>query len=572
MGPIRRFFDDFYYVRYELAVLSVLLATALGLFALSYWEDQRRIEPALQRAEACSEESPEEFRAMLDSLSPRFWWHPERQARYALLYSKALDKTLVDLKSDSLIITAVNYYAATDHPRYRMLAFYYAGRVAQNSQHTARAYAYFSLADQLADSLKEYHTGGLIARNLAEIHNLSNNFREELLFAQKALDRFAQAGSTLHADYMYYPLGNALYSNQRYDEAIENYRRGIEIFSKNNDTLYLSMLYREMAGAYLAKGNFALTKKILSDVHHIYRYPQDVRWLIDYAAVCAYFGKIDSATYYLNKADREAQDGIDHAHVVIRKTYIDDIRISRLKGAPNITPRLRSVDSLMRYIYATPIKLDSLKDFIHQTKTISQQLETRTRSYTQQVYLLTSLVFVLVVWMRIRKYRHRKEVESYMVKLMSIRENLLEKEARMSELGAAVYTQLQERFGPINQLSEIYYLHQNSHKEKEKIFKEVQQSIHNISQPSYTRENLEPLINQNFGGLFGRMREQLPELREVDFQIISYLCCGFSYQAIALFLQLDVMKIYKRIYRLRERIQNSNAPDRAEFLQRIVRK
>ena len=62
----------------------------------------------LDRAETLMEEYPDSALALLDTLQSPV--SAEENARYALLYSQALDKNYIDVANDSLILIAVNHY------------------------------------------------------------------------------------------------------------------------------------------------------------------------------------------------------------------------------------------------------------------------------------------------------------------------------------------------------------------------------------------------------------------------------------------------------------------------------
>ena len=55
------------------------------------------------------------------------------RGQYSLLLSMALDKNYIDLKSDSLILPAAEYYSRHGDNYHRFLARYYQGRVYENA-------------------------------------------------------------------------------------------------------------------------------------------------------------------------------------------------------------------------------------------------------------------------------------------------------------------------------------------------------------------------------------------------------------------------------------------------------
>ena len=69
------------------------------------------MEVKLSRAETFITDNPDMALKVLDSLDVEELSTRRLQARYALLYSIALDKNYVDVKDDSIIAPAVRYYA-----------------------------------------------------------------------------------------------------------------------------------------------------------------------------------------------------------------------------------------------------------------------------------------------------------------------------------------------------------------------------------------------------------------------------------------------------------------------------
>ena len=53
----------------------------------------------------------------------------KQKAKYALLYSMALDKNYIDLQSDSIIAPAIKYYERHGSHEERFLCYYYRARI-----------------------------------------------------------------------------------------------------------------------------------------------------------------------------------------------------------------------------------------------------------------------------------------------------------------------------------------------------------------------------------------------------------------------------------------------------------
>lgn len=102
-----------------------------ALLALLLFPSCRRqsgdIDSFLHNAESLMNEHPEDALSIIRHIDRRKIYSSASEARYALLYSQALDKNYVDVTSDSLTAVAVNYYDRHGTKHERAMAHYYQG-------------------------------------------------------------------------------------------------------------------------------------------------------------------------------------------------------------------------------------------------------------------------------------------------------------------------------------------------------------------------------------------------------------------------------------------------------------
>ena len=99
-------------------------------------------------AENLMNEQPDSALALLKSIPAPEKLTGQVQARYALLYSQALDKNYIDTANDSLIQIAVNYYKDRSDVKAKFYAYYYLGRVYFNGNRLDQATLAFMNAEQ----------------------------------------------------------------------------------------------------------------------------------------------------------------------------------------------------------------------------------------------------------------------------------------------------------------------------------------------------------------------------------------------------------------------------------------
>lgn len=105
---------------------------SLSLFLQSCM-DRTSIEDRLTRAESFMSDNPEQSLDILESVCRDSLSTRRIRARYALLYSMALDKNCIDIVSDSIIAPAVKYYRHHGTADDKLKANYYLGRIYQNA-------------------------------------------------------------------------------------------------------------------------------------------------------------------------------------------------------------------------------------------------------------------------------------------------------------------------------------------------------------------------------------------------------------------------------------------------------
>ena len=103
---------------------TLTLYLLLSLLLLTGCNDPKHVTDALIRAEAWMNEHPDSALNLLKGIEQPELQTREHHARYALLYSQALDKNYIDLTSDSLINIAVDYYKDRDDVRAKFLSYY----------------------------------------------------------------------------------------------------------------------------------------------------------------------------------------------------------------------------------------------------------------------------------------------------------------------------------------------------------------------------------------------------------------------------------------------------------------
>ena len=149
--------------RYIIAAISIL-AFAASMVSCTDHEVIRQLDDV----EAYLSEHPDSALSVLDSLSTADIRGREANAKFALLYSMALDKSYIDATDDSLINIAVDWYRKHGTAGERLKSYYYQGRVYQNAGDNEAAMGSFVRAE--ASESEDNMSNGLLYKAMAGIY------------------------------------------------------------------------------------------------------------------------------------------------------------------------------------------------------------------------------------------------------------------------------------------------------------------------------------------------------------------------------------------------------------------
>ena len=177
---------------------TLTLYLLLSLLLLTGCNDPKHVTDDLIRAEAWMNEHPDSALNLLKGIEQPELQTREHHARYALLYSQALDKNYIDLTSDSLINIAVDYYKDRDDVRAKFLSYYYQGRIYTNANNLTQATLAYMEAEQLVDELGDDYAAGLLYKQIGLVYKSYYDFPKSLQAHLQAIECFTKANKPIH--------------------------------------------------------------------------------------------------------------------------------------------------------------------------------------------------------------------------------------------------------------------------------------------------------------------------------------------------------------------------------------
>lgn len=523
-------------------------------------------EMALNQAEVLMQEKPDSSLNILEQIDPDNLSRRKDKAKYALLYSQALDKNYFDKTNDSLILVAINYYQEHGTEREKMLAYYYLGRVQYNAHAYQNAIISFLQAEEYALHAGDYLYCGLIYRNISDIYNDTYNTAEELKYAQKAYDCFCQADASLHKDYALLALGIAYGNASDRTKEKELLEQTIVLARERCDTLLWGICLSSYALCQEVTEDYRGAKESILSIKNRLRLPIDLRDWVTLAHCYARENKTDSVDFCLNEAGHSAATSADSAKISLRIYWIEKIRNNPQKA-------LNALE------YCNDFQITVSRQMLQQSVITTQRDHFRSRADAATyklkanhrlgiIVILSICLFAgaVIFWLYRRIQRKNTEIERYMNIASDIQDVLQSKNTEMSHLVTQLF---HEKFELIDSLGCTYYERRDTPNEQIAIYNEVKRAIQNLGTDKQTKSELERIVNLCNEDILKKIRAQIPEIKMADYDLFCYLCAGFSYRAISIFMQTKIDNVYNRKSRLKMLIGNSAAASKEIFLQNI---
>jgi len=231
------------------------------------------------------------------------------QARYALLYTQALDKNGLPLLTDSLISIAVDYYSRKKEWRKSGWAWLYLGNAYMQMENiTLAMHAYLKTQEQLQRVNDDYLLG-LVTNEMALLYQDQFYYEEALSLFQKSLRAFQRSGNRKNEGYMFMQIADLLYISGSHIDSVQSYyNRAKEIAKERGDTEFLYTLSISDAVMLRAQKEYHRAKQQLLATIQEYKegiIPPECYSLLSSLYIDMHH--IDSARYYMLLVLSDAQ-------------------------------------------------------------------------------------------------------------------------------------------------------------------------------------------------------------------------------------------------------------------------
>ncbi|MCX4333607.1 MAG: hypothetical protein OSJ55_01880 [Bacteroidales bacterium] len=549
----------------------LLLIIAVSLMTSCHFNT--RVAGKFRDIEGYLAERPDSALTELEEIREKELSSQRNRAKYALLYSMALDKNYIDTADDSLINIAVGYYKDKGTSKDRMLAYYYLGRVYQNGGNYTQAIVAFTNALDNAECINDIFYKGLIYRGLADIYGLTFNDQEKLRYRQLEYDAFVEAGATRHTDFAIKQLASSYTEIHNFEKGGEYYNQAIEIAKEKRDT---ALLLESLLGyAHL------LTLKDSPEPGQalsIYSYVADTL-----KRPMSLYDKITWATAYSKLGHNDlAQKTIDEIRPYIGedKTLLAIVTLNEY----NIAKDLGYYKDAVGFLYESIKIQDSLyysalnnSITAAQRDYIKQQLEhekykARSSRTIAALIIISLLLMVSIIGYGFYRYIKKKnyEMSNGLSMLEDARRLLLQNEQKMSGFSQKIGQLYRTKLELIGGICEKFYEHENIGKRQTFVYREVESVIDKLSADNES-PLLEAILNEYKDDIVSKLKNDSElKFKHNDYLLLEYWFVGFSPTVMSLLLGKEIDVIYNMRSRIRAKIRNSNSKYKDLYMQNML--
>lgn len=557
-----------FYPKAPMRKTTILLLTAVAV--VTCCRPYKPVDTLFRQADARMDSAPDSVLRLLEAFDPRSLPDNSSRARYALLYSRALDKNYIDLASDSVIAPAVAYFAKHGNDRDKAFTAYYLGRIRSNAGKSGEAARLMLEAEKYARRAEETYLLSMIYNCRANLFYSQYSFEEAITMYDKAESCCHAIGKTANAALMIKAKAKAYTLSRKYDEAEANLRKALFLFDSMGHRNQVAILTSGLATLALDNGRATTDslKRLLNDTYM--RYTSNTLPLLDcylWARIYLAENKIDSARYFGNIALSNAEETSD------------------LKcGALSLIAKIEEQAGNYRQATAYWNKSYTLFDSITQTekRQLIQQVEERyqnqqlqhqnalLRMHNRMIFSIGALVFTIVVLTLtlILKRRHElirrktEEIDRYLQFIDRLQEdhsNLKNQYERLSESlngdsaeEANLLNALENRLSNMQKLLDMAYSGECKPQAFYKAFKE-QATAMNRENGAFS--DLQYVVNKRYNGVIDYLRKTHPILTDSELDMLSMILFGFSFDCIRLIYNHDnVDSLYSRRTKIREKL------------------
>lgn len=501
-------------------------------------------------AEEQMELRPDSSLNILRQIDPTTLVRRSEKARFALLYSQALDKNYIDLESDSVIAPAMAYYSKYGKPKDRAYTNYYAGCVYSNAGEVDRAVGRMIAAETYAEKTDDHYLLARIYSVLGNLYEKQHSFEEAVEMYDNAEKYFRLEGNISNVGYILYNKGIVYWLMRQAAESTAAYAEALAIFENIGDKAQASIIRHHIATELISDDSIpADSIKYILTTYYSDTLPSIPA--TDYAIwthIYSRENKLDSARYFGQLALVNNTSPLNKKCGLLLQMCKVEEQTGNFRKANDYWHEYYQLFDTIVKIEKEELVQKAEKQYRNQElKYTNSLLQIRNR-YTHigwGVFVALGLLSIIMIFRHLI-IKHRQFIDMLNENYEGLDERyrqLTDEMDKDSAEEASILGAIERRLTGFQQLLDKAY---NTHK-PQNFMQEFLKYATSKGNSQGGFADLHYVVNKRYHGLTSHLREIHPDLTDYELDMLCMLQFGFSYNGMRLLYGHDnIQSLYSR--------------------------
>lgn len=541
-------------------IISVVLMLVLGGCS------SRQISLFLDDVESYIMERPDSALAVLESVDRELLTTDRLKAHHALLHAMALDKNFIDVDDDSLASVALSYYSRKGPEMYEARALYYSGLSYYYAGDYSKAILEFTKAEKVAEKSDSLYWG-FVKVAQAYTYCKTHNDSESLTCLKSAYDIYSKLSLEYYINVSELEIAKAYFNNHETEKS-DSLLSKLILSETIDKRIYITALQNK---AFLMASrqnpdyhkSVELYDKLLNEADLVSMTSKDY-WA--YAYALANVGRNEDSHSIISRLSQTDSSATAYYWQYKAAKLNGDFRQALSLLEKSVTDNNKDVIEVLKHSLA-----HTQKNYF---ESLSEMYEYKERSKTLALIcvLAVSILIISSGLFFIFRYMHLKEEEKerYIQYAEEISRQLEASKNEDYPVLKRKYMELyHSRFETIGYLYEQYAL-SSGKKNADKILYDKVKLILNEFKSSFDKNStFEDIINRDMDNIVQKLRDEVTDLKEIDYKIFAFTLVGFDVTTISHLLDMSINAVHVRKTRMRKHIEDLNPVHKAEFMETL---
>lgn len=548
----------------EMKNLYIILLCFVALLMSACGKQYTRNASILE-AESLMDEHPDSAYKLLNNIS-----HPEQlsekdYAAWCLHFSYAQYKLYKDIKSDSLIQIAVDYYADSKLKKYGGISYYLLGCISELLHEKEKAMMAYKNALVELEGINEYNISGLTTFNMGYIYRQDKNFYLANSCYKQSLHYFNLSGNK---NFQFYSCVELTDMYQRLDYPFDSVmfysKKTLKLSREIGDSLLSYRIISRQGELYNTIDRRKAIDNLLIGFHHL----PDLQ--IRNASFLAYLysqeNMSDSATYYLKIANKEKMDNELEILKDFASGMVSEVNNNFRQAFYSFKEAYSKQDTIFQEKLKSQLYTIDKQFDLSEKENENAKLKIANRNKVIWIALLMILVLMAVVVLLLINAYYRKKQTENKIKQQKMEFDLKEKELENKTKYDLLLSKLSHKLDVTIHFKKIKLDATNPQKKEEFIEELTNQIILVESEWQYYINETNSLFNNKIALL----QKKHTQLTSSDMIVIALICMGINIMDSCILLNSSKETMYTRRKRIKKRLGIDAEVDLEEWIKRSI--